>query len=376
MPSSQYGTLYHHYNSATRTGNVVSSSTGYYYTSNSYLVGDISFAAASLSGTVTFAYTGYSTRGSSFSGIVEVTVSGSAYASSGIRYTGSSAHPIPFRAADFQNACQAALGNPLSYVQFNSLPYTGRLYQNYSGPSRTGTGVSSATHYGAQQLGQISYLAKAEFQGTLTIPYTAYDTQGGSYSGSVELQLSNGYCSATFSDTASGWDWAKPSIEFLRSSGITSGYRNNTYRPGQSISRGEFTLMICRAFQFPTTGSSGFPDVPANSTYSGAVATARDLGIVQGNNGRFQPERPITRQSAMTMICRALEAAGQSLPVADTGLLSSYTDGYQVSAFARPSVAALVQMGAVRGNSAARLNPGAAISRAEMAVILHRVLTR
>lgn len=376
LPSSQYGTLYHHYNSATRTGNVVSSSTGYYYTSNSYLVGDISFAAASLSGTVTFAYTGYSTRGSSFSGIVEVTVSGSAYASSGIRYTGSSAHPIPFRAADFQNACQAALGTPLSYVQFNSLPYTGRLYQNYSGPSRTGTGVSSATHYGAQQLGQISYLAKAEFQGTLTIPYTAYDTQGGSYSGSVELQLSNGYCSATFSDTASGWDWAKPSIEFLRSSGITSGYRNNTYRPGQSISRGEFTLMICRAFQFPTTGSSGFPDVPANSTYAGAVATARDLGIVQGNNGRFQPERPITRQSAMTMICRALEAAGQSLPVADTGLLSSYTDGYQVSAFARPSVAALVQMGAVRGNSASRLNPGAAISRAEMAVILHRVLTR
>jgi len=73
---------------------------------------------------------------------------------------------------------------------------------------------------------------------------------------------------------------------------------------------------------------------------------------------------------------RAIEAAGQSVPVADAGLLSSYADGYQVSAFARPSVAALVQMGAVRGNSAYRLNPGAAISRAEMAVILHRVLTR
>ena len=192
----------------------------------------------------------------------------------------------------------------------------------------------------------------------------------------MELQLSNAYSSASFSDTASGWDWAKPSIEFLRSSGITSGYRDNTYRPGQSISRGEFTLMICRAFQFPTGGSSGFPDVPTNSTYAGAIASARDLGIVQGNNGRFQPERPITRQSAMTMICRALDAAGQSLPTADSSLLSSYTDGAQVSAFARPSVAALVQSGAVRGNSSMRLNPGAAISRAEMAVILHRVLTR
>lgn len=376
LPSYQYGTLYHQYNSAARTGNAVSSSTGYYYSNNTPLVGDVSFAAASTAGTVAFGYTGTSTRGDSFTGTVEITVSGSGLYSSSIRYTGSSARPIPFRAADFQNACQAALGTQLSYVQFNTLPYTGRLYQNYSNSSRTGTGVSSATHYGPQQLGQISYLPKAEFQGTLTIPYTAYDAQGASHSSTVELQISNGYCSATFADTSSGWDWAKPSIEFLRSSGITSGYSDNTYRPGQSISRGEFTLMICRAFQFPTGGSSGFPDVPAGSTYAGAVAAARDLGIVQGNNGRFQPDRPITRQSAMTMICRAIEAAGQSLPAADTALLSSYADGSQVSAFARPSVAALVQMGAVRGNSASRLNPGAAISRAEMAVILHRVLTR
>ena len=376
LPAFQYGSLYYQYNTASRTGGTVSSSTGYYYSNTSPLLGDVGFAASSTAGTATFGYTGYSTRGDSFTGTVEITISGSAAVSSVIRYTGSAAHPIPFRAADFQNACQAALGNPLSYVQFSSLPYSGRLYQNYSGPVRTGTGVSSGTHYGPQQLGQISYLPKAEFQGTLTIPYTAYDTKGGSHSSAVELQISNSYCAATFSDTASGWDWAKPSIEFLRSSGVTNGYSNNTYRPGQSISRGEFTLMICRAFQFSTGGSSGFPDVPAGSTYAGAVAAARDLGIVQGNNGRFQPDRPITRQSAMTMICRAIEAAGQSLPVADAGLLSSYADGSQVSAFARPSVAALVQMGAVRGNSASRLNPGAAISRAEMAVILHRVLTR
>ena len=376
LPAFQYGSLYYQYNTASRTGGTVSSSTGYYYSNTSPLLGDVGFAASSTAGTATFGYTGYSTRGDSFTGTVEITISGSAAVSSVIRYTGSAAHPIPFRAADFQNACQAALGNPLSYVQFSSLPYSGRLYQNYSGPVRTGTGVSSGTHYGPQQLGQISYLPKAEFQGTLTIPYTAYDTKGGSHSSAVELQISNSYCAATFSDTASGWDWAKPSIEFLRSSGVTNGYSNNTYRPGQSISRGEFTLMICRAFQFSTGGSSGFPDVPADSTYAGAVAAARDLGIVQGNNGRFQPDRPITRQSAMTMICRAIEAAGQSLPVADAGLLSSYADGSQVSAFARPSVAALVQMGAVRGNSASRLNPGAAISRAEMAVILHRVLTR
>jgi len=375
LPASRYGKLYHQYNASSRTGNSVSSGTSYYYSGSSRLVGDVSFAASALTGTVSLGYTGYSAWGDSFSGTVEIQVSSPSTVNSVIYYTGSSA-PVSFRSSDFQNLCQAALGNPLSYVQFNALPAVGRLNQNYSGPARTGAGVTATGRYGIQELDQISYLPKAEYQGTITIPFTLYDTQGASQSGTVEIQLSNAYCSASFTDTASGWNWAKPSIEFLRQSGITNGYGNNTYRPGQSISRGEFTLMICRAFQFPTTGSSGFPDVPAGSAYAGAVASARNLGIVQGNNGLFQPDRPITRQSAMTMICRALRAAGQAVPTADTGLLNAYSDGGQVSAFARPSVAALVQMGVVRGNSAMRLNPTASISRAEMAVILHRVLTR
>lgn len=375
LPASRYGRLYHQYNSSSRTGNSVSSGTSYYYSGSTRLIGDVSFAASTVTGTVSFDYTGYSTRGDSFSGTVEIQITGTGSFTSAVRYTGSSA-PIHFRSSDFQAACQAALGTSLSYVQFGSLPAAGRLYQNYSGPARTGTGVTAATRYGLQDLDQISYVPKAEYQGTLTIPYTAYDAQGSNHSGYVEIQLSNSYCAASFTDTAYGWDWAKPSIEYLRQSGITGGYRDGTFRPGQSISRGEFTLMICRAFQFSTAGSSGFPDVPATSAYAGAVAAARDLGIVQGNNGRFQPDQPITRQSAMTMVCRALNAAGQSVPAADSSLLSSYTDGAQVSAYARSSVASLIQMGAVRGNSAMRLNPGAPISRAEMAVILHRVLTR
>ena len=377
LPSSGAGVLYYGYAGSSSPGSRVSANTDYRRTGTPAISSITFVPAAGYAGTVSIPFTGYDDNGSRFSGTLVIYVEGgnTTTSPSGIRYTGSSV-PLLLRTADFQNVCNASLGNSLASVQFNSLPAAGRLYQNYSSPAQPGTPVTTGTRYSAQEVGRISYVPRAEYQGTLTVPYTLYDTQGRSYSGSMELQLSNGYSSSSFSDTARGWDWAKPSIEFLRSSGITSGYRDNTYRPGQSISRGEFTLMVCRAFQFPTGGSSGFPDVPANSTYAGAIATARDLGIVQGNNGRFQPDRPITRQSAMTMICRALDAAGQSLPGASTSLLSSYTDGAQVSAFARPSVAALVQAGAVRGNSSMRLNPGAAISRAEMAVILHRVLTR
>ena len=379
LPNSTYGTLYYQYNTSSKTGSTVTTSTNYYYTSNSggRLLSDVTFAAANTSGTVRFSYTGYSTGGQTFSGTVEVTVDPSSTATaSAIRYTGSAA-PVAFRSSDFQNVCQTALGNPLASVQFNSIPSTGRLKQNYSGPVQSGSAVTTTNRYSLQDLDRISYLPRAEYQGLVTIPFTVYDSKGASYAGSVEIQISTAYCPSSFYDTASGWDWAKPSIEFLRVSGITTGYNDGTFRPGRSISRGEFTLMLCRAFQLQGNGSTvSFPDVPASSVYASAIATARQLGIVQGSNGRFQPNSPITRQSAMTMICRAMEAAGQSVPTASTTLLSAYVDGNRVSSHARSAIASLLQMGAVRGTADMRLNPGNPISRAEMAVILHRVLTR
>ena len=71
-----------------------------------------------------------------------------------------------------------------------------------------------------------------------------------------------------------------------------------------------------------------------------------------------------------------MEATGRSVPTTASTVLSVYKDGGQVAVYARPSVASLIQMGVVKGNSTMQLKPTAAISRAEMAVILHRVLTR
>ena len=62
-------------------------------------------------------------------------------------------------------------------------------------------------------------------------------------------------------------------------------------------------------------------------------------------------------------------------PVTGGTVLNTYRDQAQIAAHARDSVAALVSLGVVRGSSDMRINPTRSISRAEMAVILHRVLT-
>lgn len=387
LPSSKAGTLYYDYDSSRSRNTRVTSYTNYYRSGRGNNISDITFVPASdFTGTVTFSYTGYTSGDDSYVGTVQITVSGSSSSinpsplpTTSISYMGSST-PITLRMTDFQSVCSNATGGTLSYVQFSNLaPHAGRLYAGYISPAQPGTPAVAGTAYSTGSypfLSQLTFVPKAEFQGSAILSFTGYDTQGRSFNSSVTISLSNAYCTTPFMDMSN--NWAKSSVEFLRQAGVVNGYNNNTiYSPGNNVTRGQFALMICRAFGFSTSGgNSGFSDVPANSVYAGAVASARSLGIVQGTgNGRFQPNSPITRQSAMVMICRAMQAAGRSVPPASPGTLNSYGDGGQVAAFARDAVASLVQMGVVRGNASMRLNPGSSISRAEMAVILHRVLT-
>lgn len=383
LPASRYGTLYYQYNASRGTGTQVSSSGSYYRSGGSRALDDVSFASANVNGVASFQFTGRSTGGRQFTGTVEITIGSAGLdsgASAGTRYIGS-ASPIALRTQDFEYACQSAVGGALSHIHFDSLPSesAGKLYMNYESPSRPGGAATTTSNYTASSgltIGQLSFVPRAGYQGQVSIPYTGYNTTGGSFRGNVVIDISNSYCATPFYDVDSGWEWAKPSVEFLRSAGITNGYSNGSFRPSRSISRGEFTLMVCRAFGFDTTAAaSNFPDVPAGSPYAGAVATARSMGIVEGNGGRFQPDSPITRQSAMTIICRAMKAAGEEVPSGGASNLNAYSDQAQIASHARSSVAALVSLGVVQGNSSMQINPRKSITRAEMAVILHRVLT-
>lgn len=383
LPASRYGTLYYQYNAARGTGTLVTTASTYYRSGGSRLLDDVYFASANVNGVASFQYTARSTGGERFTGTVEIAIGNAGLDSgfsSGTRYIGSST-PIGLRSQDFESACQSAVGGTLSHIRFDSLPgeNAGRLYMNYESPSRPGAPATTTSNYTASSglaIGQLSFVPKAGYQGQVSIPYTGYSTQGGSFSGSVTIDISSGYCATPFYDVDGGWEWAKPSVEFLRYAGISNGYSNGSFRPSRSISRGEFTLMVCRAFGFDTSAKvSSFPDVPASSPYAGAVATARSMGIVEGSGGRFRPDSAITRQSAMTIICRAMKAAGEKVPVTGSSVLSAYGDQSQIASHARESVAALVSLGVVKGSSDMRINPTRSISRAEMAVILHRVLT-
>ncbi|MFO3797176.1 MAG: S-layer homology domain-containing protein [Anaerolineales bacterium] len=53
----------------------------------------------------------------------------------------------------------------------------------------------------------------------------------------------------TFSDTAG--HWAKNWIEALRTAGITGGFPDGTYRPEEAVTRGQMAVFLVKAFGLP-----------------------------------------------------------------------------------------------------------------------------
>lgn len=376
LPAASQGTLYYKYSGSNSAK--VSDSYSYYRSSGSRLLEDVTFAASSgYTGTVSIGFTGSDVAGEQFGGKIEISIY--APTAEAIRYTGTGSLPVNFVAADFRRACNVVLEQGLSYVQFTSLPgaLEGRLYSGYTGYN-TGSPVSTSTHYylsGTPSLEQIAFVPKAGFQGTVSIPYTGMDANGGQVTGTVSIVIPGASTTASSFLDMGNYGWAIPSVEYLYSNNIVTGVSSTQFSPGQSIQRCDFALMLCRAFGFNTGSTSSFPDVSAGSYYAQAVATARDLGIVTGSNGLFMPTAPLTRQDAMLMLQRAMNAAGKSTSGGGYVNLAAYSDNGQISDYARSAVETMVSLGIVTGNDAGQLMPRSAITRAEMAVILHRVLT-
>ncbi|MNZ74829.1 Endo-1,4-beta-xylanase A precursor [compost metagenome] len=173
--------------------------------------------------------------------------------------------------------------------------------------------------------------------------------------------------------------WAEEAVNEMGSRLVVSGIGDDLYNPNQAITRAEFAAIIVRAMGLKADrGATPFSDVRSSDWYSGAVQTALAYELINGyEDGTFRPQQQITREQAMVMIARAMEMTGLSdqLPAQDANeVLQAYDDAKQVSVWARDSVADVLQAGIITGRSSSQLAPQAFISRAEVAVIVQRLL--
>ena len=171
-----------------------------------------------------------------------------------------------------------------------------------------------------------------------------------------------------FTDLA-GFDWAKEYIEKLAEKKIVSGTGEKKFSPERTVTREEFVKLICAAF---ADGGSeyrnNFKDVSASDWFAPFVARGVEKGIVKGIAGdRFGTGLNITREDMAVM---AFKASGLS----QKGDSSSFSDFSEISEYARDAVAAMKEHGIITGRGNNEFAPKAYATRAEAAKIICMLL--
>lgn len=172
----------------------------------------------------------------------------------------------------------------------------------------------------------------------------------------------------TYGDTAG--HWAEASIERWSGYGIIQG-SNGKFDPDGQLTCAQLATILARLLKLPAAKDAGFIDNPADAWYYDAINRCAAAGILKGNgDGTVTPNASITRERAMVMLARALGIEPLSRPD-----LSRYADVAQVSAYAQGYLAALIEAGIVGGVTADRLAPQDNITRAATVTILDRAIS-
>ena len=375
IPSSTYGTLYYNYD--TRSQSKVSSTTKYYDND----LDDITFVPnTSYTGTVVITYTGYNIDSESYTGAVKITVTKEVPVADDIKISIKEDTTTKFDDEDFNDACEDATGEELDYITF-TLPSSkyGKLYYNYTSSSKYDSAVTTSRKYyydDTPSISRITFVPYKDYYGTVTIKYKGYNVDGLSFTGSIKVEvvsMPETEGSLYFKDVDKSYSWAASQIDYLLEEGVVYGTGNNNYSPAQNVTRGDFMLMLYRALELTATDRGNFSDVPKDSYYYKAISVAKSLGIAKGYKDKFMPAAGITREDAMVLVDRALIIEGKKLSAGKDSDLYTFKDRKSVSDYAVTSVATLVKAGIIQGSNS-YLNPKSMISRAEMAVILYKVL--
>lgn len=184
-----------------------------------------------------------------------------------------------------------------------------------------------------------------------------------------------GYATPTEKYTDITGHWAKESIDYAVGRGLFSGTIDTTFDPNTAMNRGMLVTVLGRLAGADVSAykTSSFSDVSMGKYYPAYVEWAYKMGIVSGTgNGKFNPERTVTREEIALILQNYAKATGYTLPVTREAI--TYADASSIGSAYKDAVKAMQQAGIMIGDSNNRFNPKAGATRAEVSAMLHRYI--
>ena len=102
--------------------------------------------------------------------------------------------------------------------------------------------------------------------------------------------------------------WFNKYVGYLEDKNVLNGYEDGTFRPYDTVTRGEISTVIARAQRYELIPYSGiFADVTDSDWAKDYIQTLASQGIISGyEDGTFGPYSPLSRAEAVTIINNVL----------------------------------------------------------------------
>lgn len=169
--------------------------------------------------------------------------------------------------------------------------------------------------------------------------------------------------------------WAKDAVNTLYKKGIVSGVNNAGkwhYNPDNVMTRIEFSSLICKYLEI---NINEFDDVKLQYKDKAELKewmipyekAMTELGIINGIDGKFKPNEPLTRAQAVTII-------GRTLPEEEDVLEIEANDINDIPDWAYSHFEKLITYDIIHGYEDNTLRPNKNVTRAEAAAIIYNMI--
>lgn len=171
--------------------------------------------------------------------------------------------------------------------------------------------------------------------------------------------------------------WYHPAVDFVTEHKLMQGVDAKTFVPTHELTRAQLAQVLYNMENPKGTASKkSFKDVKAGAWYYDAVIWAADNGIVKGfEDGRFYPNRPVTREQMVTMLYRYMQFKGLKVDEANDDW-KSFSDYSAVHSWAQEAMAWAVSNGVVNGIQNNKLAPTHTAQRSQVAKIIMEITFR
>ena len=179
----------------------------------------------------------------------------------------------------------------------------------------------------------------------------------------------NSYAASRFSDTAG--HWAESYINTAVNEKIITGYPDGKFLPDKAVTRAEFATMVNKALGNSGSETIKFSDVVYGEWYYNDVAKALAASYTAGyDDNTFRPNNPITRQEAAVMISRIVPAYGAD------GNLKKYSDYGSIADWAYTSLEKVNGKGYIGAYDDGKIHPTDKLTRAQTAKIICDIISK